>query len=136
MGMSKADHLTAGATILGLGVLAALAVAGADALDPAAGAAPTPSSASPQPSRSAPAPVSGYDLSLPTHEPSGSSDPDLLQRLVAQRAWDESSSRDKQLNCRDYRILGPTWYGGVLRRAGQSESEVDAMLAVVRRECT
>nr|MDT0518640.1 hypothetical protein [Streptomyces sp. DSM 41633] len=144
-GMSRTDHITAGATIIGLGVLAALAVAGANTMDPAAEAAPTPSSAWSRLSRSTPAPdltytpapASSHYYSPPTAEPTTDSyGSDFLQRLEAQRTWDESSPSDKQLNCTDYRTLGPAWYRGVLRRAGQSDSEVEAMLTVVRRECT
>lgn len=123
-GMSRTDHITAGATIIGLGVLAALAVAGANTMDPAAEAAPIP------------APASSH-YSPPTAEPTtGSYGSDFLHRLDAQRTWDQSTLSDKQLNCTDYRTLGPAWYRGVLRRAGQSDTEVEAMLTVVRRECT
>ncbi|MGW3327237.1 hypothetical protein [Streptomyces virginiae] len=135
-GMSRTDHITAGATIIGLGVLAALAVAGANTMDPAAEAAPTPSPTWSRLSSYTPAPASSY-YSLPTAEPTtGPYGSDLLRRLEAQRTWDESTPSDKQLNCTDYRALGPTWYRGVLHRAGQSDSEVEAMLTVVRRECT
>nr|WSX53856.1 hypothetical protein OG409_36000 [Streptomyces sp. NBC_00974] len=55
--------------------------------------------------------------------------------VLAQKRWDESSPRDQRLNCEDYRNRGAAWYRGVLRGAGESDGEVEASLAVVRREC-
>lgn len=148
-GRSRADHITAAAIIIVLAGIAALAITGANAIDPAAVTSATEATSSassattplsrytPAPELTyTPAPAPTYDYSSPTATPDpGSYGPDFLQRLAAQRTWDESSPSDKQLNCTDYRTRGPGWYGGVLRGAGQSDSEVEAALTVVRREC-